>query len=610
MNEMQPSLKEKFLEKLGLEHQRFDVNENMVTERISRKGYHTHVQSDMVHVVYQSLEYAAALLHSGETGYSKRALTVIDLILSMQDTDESSPTYGIWPYYLEEPLAKMRSPDWNWADFNGKVLVYLLLNQREVLQDERIERTKLALHHAAASIIRRNIGPDYTNINLMGAYVTIKAGELLQNQEFLRYGKNRLKKELAFVTANGGFTEYNSPTYTILALEEIGRMLKNVGDRDVLEVAGQLNDKAWECIANHFHEPTRQLSAPHSRCYDNISGKGFLSFLHLGTQRSLNLMKEEEMEYGLLWDDMVIACPQKYYGLFRPLTGPRFIREIFYKGEDLIAGDEIRVLIEKGSPYLEATTYMNPNFSLGSFAEYDLWNQRRPLMAYWGTPEQCTYLRLRCLHDDQDYASAIIRSSQQQNHLIGGVFYVKDHGDYHFILDPLKDGGKLKARKLSLRFEVGGWVDQVQLPQQVEIGKEFSIQAPGITVRIHPLLCEFDQRTVRVETGQDASTRWVEFILYEGDEQVLDFTRIKQAAFVFGLSIFDEAFCKSDEPYRYSCTLNQARDEASGELASRAGAALISIPLNPSFYIKSPPSGLVKRVKCGGFVYETEGEKA
>jgi len=609
MNEMQARLRTAFFKRLDLEHQRFDAKEKMIEEKLSHKGYHTHVDNDVVHVVHPSLAYAAALLHSGEAGYKQRALEAIERILAMQDTDECSPTYGIWPYYLEEPLARMKSPDWNWADFNGKVLAYLLLEQQEVLPADMIERIKCGLHHAAASIMRRNIGPDYTNINLMGAYVTIKAGELLHNREFLRYGKARLKKEWEFVAANGGFTEYNSPTYTILALEEIGRMLKNIADQESREIAALLNDKAWECLAVHFHEPTRQLSAPHSRCYENISGKGFLTFIHMGTQMKLNLMQEEELEYGLLWDDMVVSCPEKYYDLFRPLTGPRFIKETFYKGVDLISDDEIRVLIEKGTPQLESATYMNPRFSLGSFAEYDLWNQRRPLMAYWGTPEHCTYLRLRCLHDGQDYASAILRASQQQNHLVGGVYFVKDHGDFHFILDPLKDGGKLNASKLSLRFEIGGDVDQVQLPPQVEIGNEFTIQAPGIMVRIHPLFCEFDHQTIRVETGKDDSTLWVEFILYDGKEQVLDFSQIRQAAFVFGLSLFDEAFCTKDEDSRYRCTLDQAGNVATGELESAVGSAKIAIPLSPSQFIQDSPSGWVKKVKNGGFVYEKEGEE-
>lgn len=609
MNDMQACLRKAFYKRLDLEHQHFDEAANMITDRLGHKGYHTYIDNDTVHVVYRSLVYAAALLHSKATGCQERALTIIDNILGMQDTDESSPTYGIWPYYLEEPLARMKSPDWNWADFNGKVLAYLLLEQREVLSADMAARIERGLYHAAASIIRRNIGPDYTNIHLMGAYVTLKAGELLENREFVQYGRNRLKKEYSFVTANGGFSEYNSPTYTILALEEIGRMLKHVKDPEASEMAVLLNDMAWECLANHFHEPTGQLSAPHSRCYENISGKGFLSFIHVGTSMKLNLMEEEELEYGLLWDDMLISCPEKYWHWFQPLREPRFIRETFYKGVDLIADDEIRVLIEKGMPQLESATYMNPHFSLGSFAEYDLWNQRRPLMAYWGTPGHCAYLRLRCLHDGQDYASAILRTSQQENHVIGGVCFVRDHGDFHFILDPLKDGGKLKASKLALRFEIGGEVDQVQLPSEVEIGKLFSIRAPGIVVNIHPLFCEFDQQTIRIETGLDASTRWIEFILFEGEEQTLDFGRIRQAAFVFGLSIFDDTFCLQDEGVRYRCTLEQNGREVTGELESTVGPATITVPLEPSRYIQALSSGWSKKVKKGGFIYEQEGGK-
>ncbi|THF77732.1 hypothetical protein [Cohnella fermenti] len=604
MDDRQTHLAAAFQQRLVREHLHFDAKVNMIAEKLSRKGYHTHIDDDTVHGVYRSLAYAAALLYSGDDTCQERALAIIDNILSMQDTEEDSPTYGIWPYYLEEPLPRMKSPDWNWADFNGKVLVYLLLEHREALPSIMIDRIILALHHAAASIIRRNIGPDYTNIYLMGAYVTIAAGELLDNQEFVQYGRNRLIKERAYVEANGGFTEYNSPTYTVLALEEIGRMLKHVKDRESRELAEFLNDKAWECIAVHFHRPTCQLSAPHSRCYENISGQGFLSFLHLGTRMQLGLMREEELEYGLMWHDMVIACPDHYYEYFQPLKSPRLIKETFYKGEDLISDDEIRVFIEKGTPRLESTTYMNPSFSLGSFAEYDLWNQRRPLMAYWGTPENCTYLRLRCLHDGQDYASAILRTSQQENHLVGGVYFVKDHGDFHFILDPLKEGGKLRARKLSLRFEIGGWVDQVQLPQEARIGSAFSIRAPGIAVHIHPLICEFDQRTIRVEIGEEGPARWIEFILFEGEEQTLDFERISQAAFVFGLSVFDEAFCPDDGDVRYSCALDQSGREATGQLARSAGTAAVTVPLKPSQYINNPSSGRTKIVKNGGFMYE------
>ena len=37
---------------------------------------------------------------------------IIGKVLSLQDTDPSSKTYGIWPWLLEEPLEQMSPPDW------------------------------------------------------------------------------------------------------------------------------------------------------------------------------------------------------------------------------------------------------------------------------------------------------------------------------------------------------------------------------------------------------------------------------------------------------------------------------------------------------------------
>ncbi|WP_146767074.1 hypothetical protein [Paenibacillus sp. YN15] len=592
-----------FRRKLEKEHQRYDEHAGLLVEERKQQGYHSRLDRGMGHPVYKSLEYAAALLLGADEGYRSRAFAIIDRVISLQDTDEHSPTYGIWPYYLEEPLDRMKAPDWNWADFNGKVLVYLLLEQRRVLSPDRIADVEQALKHAAASIIRRNIGPDYTNISLMGAYVTIKAGEILGDGKLFHYGKTRLQKALAFVEENGGFAEYNSPSYSILALEELGRMLKHIEDKECLTAASRLNDLEWACIARHFHPSTKQLSAPHSRCYSNISGNSFLSFLHVGTGMQLDLMEEEELEYGLLWDTMVIQCPEKHYELFRTLHEPRLVRETFYKGVDIISREEIRVLIEQGTPPLQAVTYMTPRFSLGSFAEYDLWNQRRPLMAYWGSPEQCTYFRLRCLHDGQDYASAIIRTFQERNHVIAGVTFAKDHGDFHFILDPLPEEGKLTARQLSLRFEAGGYMEGLQIPSQAEAGAALCIHSGDITVELHPLLCRFGEYPVQVRTGGDAGAQWIEFVLYEGEERVLDFNLMEQAAFVFGLSVFDGRYCRSDEEHSYGCTLNPAATEACATLSSTSGCGEIIIPLKPSFFIPPIP-GLVKKVKCGGFIYE------
>ena len=83
-------------------------------------GYHSQMSNGAwVHGTRDSLDYALALLQAGGGENEARATAVIHHVLQYQDTDPFSRIYGIWPWLMEEPLAKMNPPDWNWADFCG-----------------------------------------------------------------------------------------------------------------------------------------------------------------------------------------------------------------------------------------------------------------------------------------------------------------------------------------------------------------------------------------------------------------------------------------------------------------------------------------------------------
>ena len=55
-----------------------------------------------------------------------------------------------------------------------------------------------------------------------------------------------------------GFTEYNSPTYTIVALDELNRMQRHIVEPEAKRMIDELYEMGWEMIARHYHKPSGQ----------------------------------------------------------------------------------------------------------------------------------------------------------------------------------------------------------------------------------------------------------------------------------------------------------------------------------------------------------------
>ena len=246
----------------------YGAEDRMLGMAFSSPGYHSRVPpGTWVHPTRQSLDYAVALLARHAPGDADRAADVIGAVLKLQDTDPESRTFGIWPWVLEEPLAKMSPPDWNWADFCGARLVTMLHDHRGRLPDELRAAMVRSVDCAARAIRRRNVQPSYTNIAIMGGGVCAAVGELAGDSDMLYYGRTRLQQTLVHARRDGGFTEYNSPTYTMVALWECERTLHLVRDPATREAAEALRQIAWKTIAESFHPATGQWAGPHSRAY-------------------------------------------------------------------------------------------------------------------------------------------------------------------------------------------------------------------------------------------------------------------------------------------------------------------------------------------------------
>ena len=518
------------IEALENADRKYDPAERMITSSVSGVGYHTTLKSGIVHPTRTSLSYATALLDSGEEPRLKRAKDILHRVISLQDQNPDRKTYGIWSWYLEEPLDKMSPPDWNWADFCGAQLLAVWIDHRERLGEALAGKVRESILHAAQSIKRRNVGPGYTNIAIMGTYVTLVTGERLKNAELLDYGRVRLRKVHRYIMDQGSFTEYNSSTYSIVAIAELSRMLAHVKNEDDRTLVNEIHDLAWKHVATHFHPPTRQWAGPNSRCYNtDLRGrKSTLAFLEMATGRKGILSNDDPLPLGLGHYRLPIHCPERYHHYFVELNEPRIVVETFRKSSSKKE--------PKSPPDVIGTTCLHPKYTLGTVNVGDFWNQRRPFVAYWGTPERPAYLQVRFLHDGYDYSSAIPFTCQHEGTALCAVVFATDYGDTHVSLDKVKNA-TIQAKDFRLRFEFGAEIGDLKIETLLDRVNGITIEDRDVMMCLKLVGDQFGEYRFQWETGRDEKKVWIDAVAYCGEERAINFVDLKQAYLGFAFEI-------------------------------------------------------------------------
>jgi hypothetical protein len=455
----------------------------MVSSQASNIGYHSALPAgSRVHSTRQALEYALLLLQAGSPPRVERAQRVIERVLELQQTDPCAATYGIWPWFQEEPLEKMGAPDWNWADFCGGLLAQMLAKHEATLPEALRQRMREALGHAAWSIFRRNVSPSYTNIAIMGGWVTAAAGEILGERRLLEYGRRRLEKMVQYTAEQGSFNEYNSPTYTLLALIEAERALHLVADEAVRTAAEALRGMAWNIIADHFHPPTGQWAGPQARSYSERLTEASAGMLSRRVGQKIFVHPQA----GGKADRSPIGEVGTY-----PLPCPDNLRERFVRlPEDPLEIRQRFIRREGEAESTWGTTWMSGWACLGSINRGTFWTQGRPVLGYWRMGESAApaVLRARFLHDGRDFASAMVWAQQKGARVVAALGLKLGRGDYHPYLDG-PAGGMFEAGDFRLRWELTAQDAKIQelAPGRWElaaggIGRWFIKPMGGLTV--------------------------------------------------------------------------------------------------------------------------------
>lgn len=512
-----PAQKERLGRALAPMHADYDPDAHMLLEPLHSPGYHTTLKSGRVHSTRQALGYAVALLDTGEEPLRLRACDVLAAVLDLQDVDPKNKTYGIWPWFLEEPLAKMSPPDWNWADFCGVQLLQVALDHRHRLPEALARRVDDAIRHAARSIERRNVTPSYTNIAIMGTYVTFVAAELYGWSDLKAYAAQRLQRFYDYTQEQGAFTEYNSPTYTVVAIAELGRMRLHLQDPDARRLVDALYRQAWEDVARHFHAPSRQWTGPHSRCYGTLLGVATLATL----QRACGGALGWDIDKPAIDEARLpLPCPPDFIPLFQRLDAPREVSKTYLKATPPVLG----------------TTWLAPAFALGSISRGDFWNQRRGLVAYWGTPAEPAYLHARVLHDGYDFVDAQLFTTQRRGDVLAAVAFATDAGDTHPNFDRLK-AGRFSAQDLRLRLEFGGSAAAQKPPLPAALDAASVSTFGALRVHVAAPACAFGDSAPTWEHGQDKEHAWLDLVLYSGEKKAFDLTAFERAAIGLALRL-------------------------------------------------------------------------
>lgn len=472
----------------------FDPAWNLLTGTNQGPGYHTRLpQGAPVHPTRDSIVHAVDLFAAG--GQDARARTLVEGVLAHQERDPYAPTFGIWPWFADEPVAQMAPPDWNWADFIGAQLAEILLRFGDRLDDGLRARVREALGDAAWSIFRRNVQPGYTNIALMGATVCAAAGELGGEPRLLAYARRRFAVILAHTEEVGTFAEFNSPTYTMVALEEIERAGRLVRDAQVQELAGRLRRCAWTVIAEHWHPATGEWAGPCSRAYHDRVPAALAAILAHKTGRP-----PPAGAAPAPWAVLGPPCPADLVSRFTDLGAPeREIRRRAAKGAEP-ARDTI------------ITTWMDGEACLGTVNRGTTWTQARAVLAYWRLPAApAAVLRVRLLKDGRDFASGIVRSVQRGAAALSALTLAVDQGDWHCHLDRPADG-VFQAGDLRLRLEL-----QADGAAVAALPGGWALTAGGRHALALPLAdCRVGGAEVAWEAGAGDGRAWVDAVLRRG----------------------------------------------------------------------------------------------
>lgn len=486
----------------------------------SKNPIHTSstLNNQTLHNLRDSALFALASLNH-DNKCSVTTTKVLNQIISLQEKKLSSPYYGLWPWYYEEPIDKMPSPDFNTAAFISYFLITIYKNYQHLLSNELKNILKNSISAAVTFMIKRNTDPQNSHIVLMECYVCVLCGELFSRLEFVNYAMKKFDKFFHFCSFNGDFFYFNSIQYALIMASIFSDILKNVKNNNVLYAAKKLNKTLWDCIAKHYHYQTGQIAGPFSRSvsdFISINEKYILS----------QAIESNTLDVENIFFPMYITST--------PYCPPQF--RAFFTGEK--QSKYSQRLISHGTNYPQitfpqvATTYMQPKYALGSFNRQYFWNEHRPLIAHFGSISNPYSAKIQCLIDHNNFTSSQLFCIQAENYILGHISLSTNHGMYH-ILDN-KYAGKLSIKDFRIQYVIKGDTSNLRIKRSK---KTITVIHDNINYIFAFGFYKIDNLKPYIEYTITDNVLSFDLVLYHGEKRTFNIAQLKCAIFQFSMLI-------------------------------------------------------------------------
>lgn len=502
-----------------------------------RNVHSEHLDETPRHPVRESLNYALVLLEMADRSLQGRAEAILSRVVDLQETsDPGAKTWGLWPYFQEEPVAEWPWPDFNWADFNGMTLLLIWHRHRRRLSAVLAERIVEAIRRAAVCVRRRNVDLNYTNIAIKGTFVTLSAAEVTGDAELLAYAIDRLERLRETVAATGAFAEYNSPTYAAVSLAGLHAMETYVCDVRVRPLLEPLLARFWSDVAERFHPETRELAGPHARAYTPSLN---------GAPELLGSLIEKASAGAVCYPPVPGRDPfGSLYACVMNVEAPSGIVAMLSASDTEPRQVQARSQTGPTEAPRVQTTWLEPAFCLGSVSFQDGWEQRHNLIAYWKSNHgEIGRLQHRYLRDDRPCCSGYFTSMQQGGAVAVGAF-LGAYADHHVSIPT--EGTTTSFLGAVIELDAAGENPAVRVDGRSLIRGRIKSLKPGMTVRVELAnvtleftLTEHDVRPAptagpRVEHAASGGIRIV-MPHYEGPRRALRWRDFDRAATAYTL---------------------------------------------------------------------------